>query len=695
MARPKSEKSEATRDAERKNKARAEERNVKIPLIRNARRRAKCEDDPLLFLKTYLSQKPSPAKMPGKNGWFHGEFSEIHIELVEHLRERILYGGLEAFVAPRGFGKDTIAKGMVMWATFYGHTRFAVYACYEAGKADDAINSIKEQIELNELLAEDFPEICYPARALNRAPQRAKLQTFAGEHTRMEWGSTIILPSVKGRPCSGNIIAPGSLGGSIRGLNVNGERPTFVVISDPQTRETAKSTEQCEKIESTINADFGGLGSHLEPLACLALMTIIRKGDVADRLTDKETNPQWNGKRTRAMIQMPKHMEVWQEYFEMMSDNARLSRDSSHRNANEFYRDNRELMDDGAIAAWPDGYIKRPSKDGTPLETSAVQHLMNWMWKNGEEAFLAECQGEPVDKDAHTGINAQLVCSRINGLPAMVAPRGTKLLVQTIDVRAREIHYAVTALDDHGGGAVIDFGILEVFAPKGNLAKAAGALKQALELAILKALRARREEMLLGSRYVDADGNRMAIALTLVDSGWHPRPVYIFVKESGSRWRAAKGEQAKVGRKRFLMPKRSKLHQPGDQWCASWQAASSPRTWLYLLNADHWKLHVHERFAQDPGTPGALTIFGTDPRNRELMKFANHICAERWNLEKNRFDDESRYNHWLDCMAGCFAAGNMMGIDLLKSQSPVGARRSVNLDEYFSRKKKERTRLFA
>lgn len=700
MATPKSLLDERTRVSAAMAKARAEARDITIPKCKNPARRKKCESDPVEFARTYFSKQPDKKKFPGKHGMISAELSPIHIELIQHLKERILYGGSEAFVAPRGFGKDTIAKIMAMWATFYGHTRFVVYACFEATKSEEAINSIKEQIEVNDLLLADFPEICVPARALNRASQRAKAQTCDGEFTRIEWSGTIVLPSVKGRPCSGNIIAPGSMGASIRGLNVNGERPSFVIISDPQTKETAKSEEQCEQITSKINADFGGLGSHVEPLACLCLMTIIRVGDVADNLTNPEMNPQWNGKRLKAMPSMPKNMELWEEYFELMNSEARKKgdKDGTYRIANEFYIDNRAAMDEGAEVAWEDGYFKRLCVDGTMLETSAVQHMMNWLWAHGEEAFLAECQGEPVDKDQQTGINVEMVCSRLSLTPHRVAPRGYELLVRAVDVRAGELHEVVCGVHKNGSRSVIHYGIHPYAKPQGNLSDKKSAVRPALERAVLNALIELRDITDATNPYMDCDGHPLEIALTLVDSGWLPDPIYIFVKKSGTRYRATKGYSNRPGSRRFTMPKRTRTEIPGNRWYISWLAEKS--MWIYILDSDHWKIMSQDGFAVDPGSDGikqagAIDIWGHDPRDKTLIKFAKHICSERWNMQKGKFEQLSEWNHWLDCLAGCGAAADMVGVAPLKKELPKVETKNVSLEEYFGRKKKERRELFA
>ncbi len=374
------------------------ERDITIPAVAHPRRKKSCEKNLLKFATVYFSKPPNPDKYPNKRGMFAWKPSTMHIDVLREFEERIIFGGLKGLAAFRGGGKDTLAEIAGMWAIFFGHARYFLFACWEAGQAGDRIDTIKEQVEINDYLFEDFPEICVPARALERAAQRAKQQTVEGEFTRIEWGQHLVLPTVKGSPASGGIIAPASIRASVRGLNIGSVRPDFVVISDPQTREAAKSQIQQVDILDTIKQDFGGLASHGETLACLALVTIIKRGDVADQLTDPEKFPQWAGSRYPAIIKWPERMSLWAEYDDLMIKCAKAG-DTTWREAHRFYLANRKAMDVGAEVTWEAAFIDKPAADGSKIEVSALQHFMNLRHRWGEDAFNTEFQHEPLEAD--------------------------------------------------------------------------------------------------------------------------------------------------------------------------------------------------------------------------------------------------------------------------------------------------------
>lgn len=640
---------------------RAAERDIDIPAVVNPRRKAQCKNDLVKFAKTYFSKPPDFRRFPGRRGLAYRPLSPLHVTILNEFEHIILYGGQQALAAPRGFGKDTLAIIATIWAIVYGHTRFVVFACYEAKSAAKRIESIRNQFETNQWLFEDFPEICAPGRALMRAVQRGKQQTYRGEFTRIEWGETLVMPTIEGSASSGAIISPGSLNGSIRGMNINGERPSFVVISDPQTREVAKSEMQKRDILDSIREDFGGLGAMDDPLAMLVLVTVMMRGDVADQLTNQAEFPQFTGRRFGAIIRWPANMDLWDQYSLLRDEGARTG-DKDGRKAFRFYKANRKAMDEGAEVADQHGFSKRKSRDGSPLELSALQHLMNKRWEMGVDSFNSEYQNEPPAADSVYSFSPETVASRLSECPVMVLPVGCTRLVEAIDIRGREIHFVVMAAKpDASQFAVIDYGIRRVHAPEGNLTDQSDqGVQGALQMALLDALRRRRMETTGGATpYMSEDGRPVEIELHLVDSGWMTEIVYQFVRESGPRWRAVKGDQNKKGNRRYVAPQRLSGDTQSDspnEWFAKKQPVG---LWLFHLNVDHWKLFTHFRFSQDRGTFGEIGLFGHDPRQH--VTFARHICAEEWDVADGKFIDKSRYNHYLDCVAYCFA-----GLDMLK-----------------------------
>src|SRR5262249_32694030 len=125
------------------------------------------------------------------------------------------------------------------------------------------LNAIKIMCRFLPLFAADFPEISYPIRRLEGIPQKVTGQLCQGRPTLMEGADEqIIFPTVAPPanwpkhwplradgmvPTSGVIIgAAGLTSDGLRGLLITTDtgdfiRPDFVLLDDPQTRQSAQS----------------------------------------------------------------------------------------------------------------------------------------------------------------------------------------------------------------------------------------------------------------------------------------------------------------------------------------------------------------------------------------------------------------------------------------------------------------------
>ncbi len=120
-----------------------------IPDVVDPERKERCRLNLFAFLTTYFPL--STGKSP---------FSEDHHRVVAEMQDCIINGGRRVNAVFRGFGKTTIAENTTLWALLYGHRRFAIIAGINIGASTRNVNSIKRELSLNELLYEDFPEVC-------------------------------------------------------------------------------------------------------------------------------------------------------------------------------------------------------------------------------------------------------------------------------------------------------------------------------------------------------------------------------------------------------------------------------------------------------------------------------------------------------------------------------------------------------
>ena len=186
--------------------------------------------------------------------------------------ERGQYGGDQAIAAPRGEGKTSIVQCVTIYCVMHGILSFPLIAAATGPNAEQILANIKYQLERNQALADDYPEICDPILALDGTAQRGATQTANGKRTFLKWAQDyIVLPTVRVpdhwdqrlRPGqlslgSGAVITTRGLDSAIRGVLVGTKRPDLVIIDDPETRDSARSGVQTDLRARTIEADLAG-----------------------------------------------------------------------------------------------------------------------------------------------------------------------------------------------------------------------------------------------------------------------------------------------------------------------------------------------------------------------------------------------------------------------------------------------------
>jgi hypothetical protein len=255
----------------------------------------------------------------------------------------------------------------------YGHREFVCLIGSDEGHAADMLESIKTELDSNELLLADFPEAVYPIHCLDGIANRCNGQLYQNQRTHISWtAKEIVLPTIAGSQASGGIIKVAGITGRIRGMKSKtpdgrAVRPSLVVLDDPQTDESARSLSQCAQRESILAGAVLGLAGPGKKISGIMPCTVIRPGDMADKILNRDKHPEWNGERTKMVYAFPANEKLWAEYAEVWADCLRGG--AGIADATEFYRRHREAMDEGAIVAWAERY----NHD----EISAIQHAMD------------------------------------------------------------------------------------------------------------------------------------------------------------------------------------------------------------------------------------------------------------------------------------------------------------------------------
>ena len=283
----------AVSSTERSHAFRARGREITIPRVRHRRVRESCRFDLLRFGLVYGTGEYDGMKKP----LLKRPPSPRMQRFVAALQDKILHGGLKHVRWPRGKGKSTWVKIAILWASLYGHKSFMVVVEKVKGMAFVVVDEIWRRIYLSPRISADFPEFAVPMRDVEMAPQRMRVQTYLGAPTYMKQDISKFhyykLPTMKGMPHTGAIIAYRGADQALRGINIDSVRPDFFFIDDPQTDEDAANPETVAKIEDNITGAVLGSGETSERISAVMASTPIEPDDVSERFADPKRHPEW------------------------------------------------------------------------------------------------------------------------------------------------------------------------------------------------------------------------------------------------------------------------------------------------------------------------------------------------------------------------------------------------------------------
>lgn len=628
-----------------------------IPVVVNIKRRDAARKSFRFFCEAYFAET------------FYLPWSLDHLKIIAKIELAALHGGLFAMAMPRGSGKTSIVEAATLWVMLYGLRFFVALIGSTEKHALNMLESIKSEIENNERLAEDFPEVAWPIQKLGGIALRAKGQLHDGERTRISWtGNELILPTIADSLSSGAVVRCAGITGQIRGMKykrADGQtvRPDFVVIDDPQTDESAKSASQCETREAVLQSAIVNLAGPGKKISGIMPCTVISPGDVADNFLDQKKHPDWQGERTKMIYAFPKNEKLWNDYTDVLADSYRDRGNISAATA--FYEANRTAMDEGAVVAWSERF----NHD----ELSAVQHAMNLRIRD-EAAFFAEYQNEPKHEVAEADIlKPDILAAKLNNEPRRQVPIECDTVVAFIDVGEKLSHYVICAVRRVDfGGAIIDYGAARMQAfPSG---------KEATIFAGISAL----VEKILGCEYITQGKTPLAIQRCLIDAGDHTQTIYQLIRQS--KYRAILMPSMGVGVQpgHRGLPRRRPGVLVGHNWTYSVPTSAPPGSLRLLqFDANFWKSFFHARMTAPMGADGCMSLWGASPR--EHRQFADHCCAEFRVRVEDKYTGQvfdlwrarrvGEPNHFLDCVVGCCVAASFCGASL-RTQAPIRTRRS-------------------
>lgn len=660
------------RAASAKRKVSTEARDIgEMPPIVDPKRRAGCRESFRLFCETYLADL------------FPLAWSPDHLTAIAKIEGAVLRGELFAFAMPRGSGKTTLSEAACLWAMLYGHRQFIVLVGADQTIASAMADSLKAQIENNDHLLDDFPEACYPVRALDRIAQRAKGQTYQGTPTEMQWAADqITLPWIKGSVCAGACVRVAGITGRIRGLkhtrpDGSSIRPSLVLIDDPQTDESAASPSQCATREKILSGAILGLSGPGATIAGLCTITVIRPDDLADRLLDRTRHPAWQGERSQLVYEWPTAEDLWLEYGELRRSGQRNG--TGVGEADAFYAERREAMDAGSRVAWPERHH--------PGELSAIQHAWNLRIDRGDAAFFAEYQNQPLaDHVESDKLDKRALAGRVTTVPRGTVPANHHRLTAFIDVQDRVLFWLVASWSDTFGGHVVSYGawpdqgvsFFEAGSAKRTLAAAANGA--GFEAALNHGLE-QLTQLLFAKDWPREDGTAMRISQMMIDANWgkSTQTVRTFCKRSPFAGSILPSHGRGIGASSPGLNDKGKAR--GDRLGLNWRIGQVQGQRSCTYDTNYWKTFTASRLRLATGDPEAIVFCAGDhdmlwdhltneyPVRTES---ARGRVVDEWKLSGTRFE-----NHWWDCLVGSAVAASIQGVSPAATETGGRIRKKV------------------
>lgn len=233
--------------------------NPKLLSISEGRREL-TKYDPMLFALLYLPHhlKNSDGELTlSEFHWALAEYGKTWINKPERPKEN-----RDAFIAPRECGKSTwIFLILPMWAAAHGHIKFVAAFSDAASQAETHLLTFKNELDTNEYLKADFPELCTPKIVGSTG------RSLANNAWRIVQANDFIFDA--------NGIDTNSLG-----KKVFGQRPDLIILDDIEKGEKNYSEYQAGQQKNTVFDDIA-------PMNIYARMIIIGTTTMPNSMMDQ------------------------------------------------------------------------------------------------------------------------------------------------------------------------------------------------------------------------------------------------------------------------------------------------------------------------------------------------------------------------------------------------------------------------
>lgn len=287
---------------------------------------------------------------------FTSDFCEFHLEVMESIEYMILKMKSRknhyCRCAPRGHGKSQIISFLVIiWCICYNYKQNILLVSDTNEQAKQFIMAIKQEIEDNELICQDFGDLT----------------------GRSTWSQDKIVTRndihVLGR----------GAGQKLRGTKHRNNRPDLIIIDDLENDENVETDSQRKKLRTWFLKALLPAGQATTDYIYIG--TILHYESLLQEVLMSPKFSNWNRKKYQAVYEFSQS-KLWDDWEKIMGD---LTLDDPAEEGYKFYALNRAEMLDGVNALWLDS-----GKD-------YYYNLMVTKYQD-EEAFDSEYQNDPISE---------------------------------------------------------------------------------------------------------------------------------------------------------------------------------------------------------------------------------------------------------------------------------------------------------
>jgi predicted phage terminase large subunit-like protein len=332
----------------------ATESIIEVRAALSAQRRRLASRSPRAFAKVYLARhfRLRPSRM-------HEELFVL-LDHASTQRSRRL-----AIAAPRGHAKSTVVSlAHVLWSALYQREPLILLVSATREQAVQLLKNVKDEVQANELLLADFPEVC----------------SRPGEgRTPKPWRDNNILLR------NGVMIRALGSGQGLRGVRHGASRPSLIIGDDLENQEQCESPEQRAKMrdwfEKTLlkagdgrtNVVVVGTVLHYDSLLATLVNPVRGKGSG------------WDSRVYRAVESFSERANLWDRWESIRVGEAEHDGRRGPEASTTFFEANKHDLLQGTRVLWP--------------EMEDYHRLMQIRVDEGRLSFQSEKQNEPLDPE--------------------------------------------------------------------------------------------------------------------------------------------------------------------------------------------------------------------------------------------------------------------------------------------------------